>query len=92
MCREIISVCCENNRKRTYTVRQVEATKSDSNFCFSDPDNQNSIGSDEGSQNSYTWLYNKGIFKIKMSVEQWWNDTDRRKLKYWERNIIQRVW
>ena len=21
-----------------------------------------------------------------MSVEQWWNDTDRGKLKYWERN------
>jgi hypothetical protein len=27
-----------------------------------------------------------------MSMEQWWNDTDRGKLKYWERNIIQRVW
>ena len=27
-----------------------------------------------------------------MSMEQWWNDTDRRKLKYWEKNIIQRGW
>ena len=27
-----------------------------------------------------------------MSMEQWWNDTDRGKLKYWERNIIQRGW
>jgi hypothetical protein len=27
-----------------------------------------------------------------MSVEQWWNDTDRGKLKYWEKNIIQRGW
>jgi hypothetical protein len=27
-----------------------------------------------------------------MSMEQWWNDTDRGKLKYWEKNIIQRVW
>jgi hypothetical protein len=23
---------------------------------------------------------------------RWWNDTDRGKLKYWEKNIIQRVW
>jgi len=23
-----------------------------------------------------------------MSKEQWWNDTDRGKMKYWERNII----
>jgi len=27
-----------------------------------------------------------------MSKEQWWNDTDRGKLKYWEKNIIQRGW
>jgi len=27
-----------------------------------------------------------------MSMEQWWNDTDRRKLKYWEKNIIQCGW
>jgi len=25
-----------------------------------------------------------------MGMEHWWNDTDRGKLKYWERNII--VW
>ena len=25
-----------------------------------------------------------------MSMEQWLNDTDRGKLKYWERNIIER--
>jgi len=23
-----------------------------------------------------------------MGMEHWWNDTDRGKLKYWERNII----
>jgi hypothetical protein len=23
-----------------------------------------------------------------MSMEHWWNDTDRGKLKYWDRNII----
>jgi len=23
-------------------------------------------------------------------MDQWWNDTDRGKLKYWEKNIIQR--
>ena len=27
-----------------------------------------------------------------MSMEQWWNDTDRGKLTYWEKNIIQREW
>jgi len=27
-----------------------------------------------------------------MSMEQWWNDTDRGKLKYWEKYIIQRGW
>ena len=27
-----------------------------------------------------------------MSVEQWWNGTDRGKLKCWEKNIIQRGW
>ena len=27
-----------------------------------------------------------------MSVEQWWNDTDREKLKCWEKNIIQCGW
>jgi len=25
-------------------------------------------------------------------MEQCWNDTDRGKLKYWEKNIIQRGW
>jgi len=25
-------------------------------------------------------------------MEQWWNDTDRGKLKYWEKNFIQRGW
>ena len=27
-----------------------------------------------------------------MSMEQWWNDTDKGKLKYRENNIIQRGW
>jgi len=27
-----------------------------------------------------------------MSMEQWWNDIDRGKLKYWEKNIIKRRW
>ena len=27
-----------------------------------------------------------------VSMEQWWNDTDRGKMKYWEKNIIQRGW
>jgi hypothetical protein len=27
-----------------------------------------------------------------MGVEQWWNDTDRGKLKYWEKIVIQCGW
>jgi len=27
-----------------------------------------------------------------MSMEQWWNDTDRGKLKCWEKNIIHCGW
>jgi hypothetical protein len=27
-----------------------------------------------------------------MIMEHWWNDTDRGKLKYWEKNIIQHHW
>ena len=27
-----------------------------------------------------------------MGAECWWNDTDRGKQKYWERNVIQRGW
>jgi hypothetical protein len=26
---------------------------------------------------------------MKMSTEQWWNDTDREKPKYWERKLSQ---
>ena len=27
-----------------------------------------------------------------MSMKEWWKDPDRGKLKYWEKNIIQRLW
>jgi len=27
-----------------------------------------------------------------MSIEQWWNDIDSGKLRYWEKNFIQRWW
>jgi len=27
--------------------------------------------------------------KIKMNMERWWNDTDRGKQKYWEKNLSQ---
>jgi hypothetical protein len=40
---------------------------------------------------SIEWLDNRSI-RMKMNMEHWWNDTDRGKLKYWERNIIQRWW
>ena len=29
---------------------------------------------------------------MKMSMEQWWNFTDRGKLKFWEKNIIECGW
>jgi hypothetical protein len=34
---------------------------------------------------------NSGV-KMNMRMQHWWNDTDRGKLKCWERNIIQRWW
>ena len=36
--------------------------------------------------------YTVGVIDGWMSMEQWWNDTDRGKLKYWEKNIIQCGW
>ena len=36
--------------------------------------------------------YTASVVDEWMSMEQWWNDTDRGKLKYWEKNIIQRGW
>ena len=37
-------------------------------------------------------LYTAWVVDEWMSMEQWWNDIDRGKLKYWEKNIIQRGW
>jgi len=36
--------------------------------------------------------YTAWVVDERMSMEQWWNDTDRGKLKCWEKNIIQRGW
>jgi len=36
--------------------------------------------------------YLMGMVEELMNMEQWWNDTDRGKLNYWEKNIIQRGW
>jgi len=47
-------------------------------------DTWKSIAGLEGARLSFY----KGSIKKKMSLEHWWNDTDRGKLKYWERNII----
>ena len=33
-----------------------------------------------------------GLRQWYLNMEQWWDDTDRGKLKYWEKNIIQRGW
>jgi len=43
----------------------------------------------EGSETSPVCPYESNR---KMSVEQSWDDTDRGKLKCWEKNIIQRGW
>jgi hypothetical protein len=32
------------------------------------------------------------VHERNIGMEQWWDDTDRGKLKYWEKNIIQRGW
>ena len=31
--------------------------------------------------------YSAWVVDGRMGMEQWWNDTDRRKLKYWEKNL-----
>jgi hypothetical protein len=36
--------------------------------------------------------YTASVVDECMSVEHWWNGNDRGKLKYWEKNIIQRLW
>ena len=36
--------------------------------------------------------YTAGVVDGWMSMEQWWNETYKGKLKYWEKNIIQRGW
>ena len=41
-----------------------------------------------GSKASLVCPSSKGNIWMKMSVERWWNDTDRWKQKYWEKNII----
>ena len=40
-----------------------------------------------GEEHSTAWVVDGW-----MNVEQWWNYTDRGKLKYWEKNILQRGW
>ena len=37
-------------------------------------------------------LYPASVVDELIHMEQWWNDTDRGKIKYWEKNIIQRGW
>jgi len=42
----------------------------------------------DGTEVSPAYLSCKSSVKTKMSTKDWWNGTDRGKLKYWERNII----
>jgi len=56
----------------------VNAPRFPKDHCFS-----------EGSQASPICLSAKSNRWMKMSMEHWWNDTDRGKQKYWERNPSQ---
>ena len=40
-----------------------------------------------GEKHSRVWVVDG-----RMSMEKWWNDTDRGKLKCWEKNILERGW
>jgi len=42
----------------------------------------------EGSQASPICPCDNNSTKLQITMMHWWNDTDREKLKYWERNII----
>ena len=46
----------------------------------------------EGSEDSDFCPSSNINVETRTSVEQWWNGTDRGKLKCWEKNIIQRGW
>ena len=52
------------------------------------PDVRKSIVLFEGSLSSPACPSGKSRIEMQMSMEHWWNDTDRGRLKYWERNII----
>ena len=41
----------------------------------------------EGSQALPACPSDKNIIKMKMRKEHWWDDTDRGKAKYWEKNL-----
>jgi hypothetical protein len=51
---------------------------------------QKSIALMEGSKTSPIFPPHNTDIKLKMGLEQWWNDTDGGKPKYWERNLSQR--
>jgi hypothetical protein len=52
------------------------------------PDTRKSTAVFQCPQTSPVSASDKSSMKMQMSMEHWWNDTDRGKLKYWEGNII----
>jgi len=58
--------------------------------CVMLPSIKRNIALFEGSHALAACSWDKSSFK--MSMEQCWNDADRGKLKYWEKNIIQCGW
>jgi len=50
---------------------------------------RNSTDFFEGAKASPVCASDNNIIKMKISMEQWWNYTDREKPKYWEKNMYQ---
>jgi hypothetical protein len=53
------------------------------------PDMQKSTAWSEGSHASPACPSDNSSITMKMSTEHWWNDTDRGRPKYWQKNLSQ---
>ena len=83
-----LCVLCRSENKQELFIY----TKGKALFHSMFPDFRQIIVLSEGSQVSPVCLSAKSKVQMTMGMEQWWNDTDRGKLKYWEKNIIQCGW
>jgi hypothetical protein len=69
--------------------RYISDQKHENTFPSIVQDVRKSIAFFEGSLSSPACPSDKSRVEIQMNVEHWWNDADRGKLKYWERNLSQ---